>query len=286
MRSKTGWTKGNAKSLVTAFIRSLRLAIDQFQPTKLILPIDDYVGNSFRRKIFPEYKAPRAIRNNKDPLQIEFKKQKGLVLEVIEKFLPVHSFKYKGYEADDIIAIISRIVSDDVQVVIWSNDQDLVQLQQHFPNVHMYNPQYKDFMPHLEYDIVAYKALVGDKSDNIPGVRGIGRKTALRLLNSKAEFIKSIASDTKKYIEFRKNKRVIDLIDNDLAIPENLVYILNNKVKFDYKGFEKFAHEHKLVGIINDLSNLNTIFCNLQLKNNNAKRQWFFNAKEHNDGEE
>ncbi len=281
IRSKTSWTKVEGENLVVlSFLRMLKKALSDFNPTKVIMPLDDYVGNNFRRQIFPEYKANRVSRNKNDPFNCSFKKQKEIILKLLENTLPVYTLKYKGYEADDIIAQICRIASDDVNIVVWSNDKDLIQLQQQFSNVKVWNPQSRDFFENPEYNIVTYKSLVGDRSDNIPGVKGIGKKTAEKILKSSREFIRLIASKSQRYHEYIFNKRLIDLVDNDLPIPDNLHYILGKRVKYDEKSFKYLISDNNFSSILNQIEVFNQIFFGLQLKNDYKRKEWFFNKQE------
>jgi DNA polymerase-1 len=247
-----------------------------FNPVKIIMPYDDYIGNSFRRKIDPEYKTNRKEKNTKDPFNEDFKRQKEIILKIIEKSLPVYTLKYKGYEADDLIAMICKIASNDVNIVVWSNDRDLVQLQQKFRNVRIWNPRTKNFFNNPGYDLVLYKSLVGDRSDNIKGVGGIGHKTAAKVMNSQTEFIKHVARYPEKFIKFRKNKKIIDLIDNDLLLPENLDYILNKNVEFDIKMIEEIIENNDFKSLRNNINDIKDTFMRIVSNNNNNTREWFF----------
>lgn len=279
IRSKMPWTRVENENLVIlSFLQMLKKTIDYFQPTKVIMPIDDYIGNSFRRVLLPEYKAFRSARNEKDPFSEDFKKQKEIILKLLELYLPVYTLKYKGYEADDLIAMISNIVSDDVNIVIWSNDNDLVQIQQKLENVKLWNPHQKDFVKNPNYDYVTYKSLIG-KRNEMPGVKGIGKKTAEKVMSSAFEFIRLIASQPQRYVEYRLNRRVVDLLDNELPVPKNIHYILNTKTKYNGKAFEEFILEYKHANILNQMNYYHETFNKLQIKNNTNKREWFFNKK-------
>lgn len=279
IRSKTPWTRVEGENLVIlSFLRMIKKAIDNFQPIKVIMPIDDYIGNSFRRTLVPAYKAFRSSRNEKDPFSNEFKKQKEIILKLLETCLPTYTLKYKGYEADDLIAMICNIASDDVNIVVWSNDNDLIQIQQKIKNVRVWNPQQKDFSKDPGYDYVTYKSLVG-KRNEMPGVKGIGKKTAEKVMSSPFEFIRLIGSQPKRYIEYRLNRRIVDLLDNELPIPENLHYILNKKIKYDDKAFERLINKNNYPSIKNQISSFHETFRKVQFKNNIKEREWFFNKK-------
>ncbi len=279
IRSKTPWTRVKGENLVIlSFLRMLKNAIDYFQPVKVIMTIDDYIGNSFRRELLPEYKAFRSIKNDRDPFSEDFKVQKEIILKLLETCLPVYTLKYKGYEADDLIAMISNIVSDDVNVVIWSNDNDLVQIQQRLENVKIWNPQQKGFLENPSYDYVTYKSLVG-KRNEIPGVKGIGKKTAEKVMSSAFEFIRLIASQPQRYVEYRLNRRIVDLLNNELPVPKNLHYILNTKIKYNYKAFKELVVQNKYTSILSQMNSYHETFIRLKNANNENKKEWFFNKR-------
>src|ERR1035437_6479814 len=118
-RSNAKWTKVKDQNYVfLSFLRSLRKCIEEFSPKKVIMAIDDYSGNSFRKKLLPQYKANRQKRE-KDEFYESFKKQKESILSMLGQILPVYCLKYHGYEADDIIAMICRIISDNVTAIVW-----------------------------------------------------------------------------------------------------------------------------------------------------------------------
>ena len=278
-RCNATWTKVKDQNYVLlSFLRSLKKAIDDHQPKKVIMAIDDYHGNSFRKTILPQYKANRK-KKQQDEFYEDFKKQKEMAFAMLEHVLPVHCLKYRGYEADDIIAMICRIASDDVKIVVWSGDRDLIQLQQKMPQVRVYDPQKKEFFTSPEYDIVTYKSILGDPSDNIPGIRGIGKKSVTRVMASSSEFIKQIASKPERYIQYRTNLKIIDLIDNDLPVPEDLPEILVQHTKYSEKDFMNVAREYGFNDIVRNSAGYNGVFFDLALKSR-TKRDWFFNKKE------
>jgi DNA polymerase-1 len=152
----------------------------------------DHHGPTFRHKLYPEYKA------NREKAPEDLHAQVPLVEEILEA-LRIPRFKVAGYEADDIIAAIARRCRrEGRQCYIISSDKDLLQLVG--DGVFQLRPQ-KNPAPGagLSYELVnsaAVKAawgvgpegildllsLTGDSSDNVPGVKGIGEKTAVRLM--------------------------------------------------------------------------------------------------------
>jgi DNA polymerase-1 len=141
---------------------------------------------SFRKEISPDYKA------NRPPVAEELKQQLPLCLEMVET-LGVRSVAVPGFEADDVIATLcERALAWGMEPVILSSDKDLMQLVS--DRVRMIDPIHdRELGPQEVFDklgvppekVLDLLALAGDTSDNIPGVEGIGPKTAAKLL---AEF--------------------------------------------------------------------------------------------------
>jgi DNA polymerase-1 len=151
-------------------------------------------GTSFRHEVFPEYKATREKLD--EELQQDFDRSVERVEELLAAFhVPV--IAHPGYEADDVIATLAtRALEQSIPAVVVSGDKDLYQLVA--PGISLLNPgrggpaaveeQWVDPTNAAERlgvppeRVVDYLALVGDSSDNIPGVKGIGDKTARQLI--------------------------------------------------------------------------------------------------------
>jgi len=145
--------------------------------------IFDSARRNFRHDIYPDYKA------NRPPPPPELIPQFPLIRETCEAF-NVPSIELLGYEADDLIASYTQaVIQQGAEVTIVSSDKDLMQLIG--PNVRMFDPMKNKFIGEPEVKIkfgvkpeqvVDVQALAGDSSDNIPGVPGIGLKTAMQLI--------------------------------------------------------------------------------------------------------
>jgi DNA polymerase-1 len=154
------------------------------------------VGESFRHQQYPAYKATREKLD--EQLQQDFDRSVERIKEILAAFrVPV--LGVEGYEADDVIGTLAeRAAQRDLQTVIVSGDKDFYQLIG--PRIALLNPgrggpaaveeQWVDTSNASERlgvppeRVVDYLALVGDSSDNIPGVKGVGEKTALELLGA------------------------------------------------------------------------------------------------------
>ena len=175
---------------LTGFLRSLAYAIREVNPTRVIIAYDGQGGSQNRRKIHPEYKANRkpgkritrwdAFKNateEKDAMKIQFSR----LIEYLD-FLPINVISIDKIEADDTIAYIAHTLLDE-DVTILSADQDFLQLVNE--RITVWSPTKKKFytprMVEADYGVPAhnflmYKVLMGDKSDNIEGVKGLGPK--------------------------------------------------------------------------------------------------------------
>ncbi|MRI58534.1 MAG: DNA polymerase I [Epsilonproteobacteria bacterium] len=179
LKSKEGFPTG----LLTGFLNFLNTLISEEGSDYILFALDSE-GPSFRSSIDPNYKAQRP-----EPPQ-DLKVQLPVAIEWIEK-MGLSALSKEGFEADDIIASVTKCAKEaGVRVKIVSHDKDLYQLIED-DKVVIYDPikrveideegAYKKFgVPASK--IQDYLALVGDSSDNIPGVRGIGPKTAVKLL--------------------------------------------------------------------------------------------------------
>jgi len=180
--SKTGEMVNAVQGFASTLLKLLR----ENKPDYWAIAFDRHAP-TFRHQLFTEYKALRP------PTPAELITQIERVHQLAEAFnLPI--FELDGYEADDIIGTISRIAADTgIETLIITGDNDLLQIVS--PSIKVMAPR-KGFADTVIYDetavmqkygikpyqLTSYKALVGDTSDNIPGVRGIGEKTAVRLL--------------------------------------------------------------------------------------------------------
>ena len=178
--------------------------------------IFDSARKTFRNEIYSDYKANRSEAPDDLAPQFEYIRKSVLAFN-----LP--SVELKNYEADDLIATYAeQILKKGAKVTIVSSDKDLMQLYR--KNVRIYDPMKNKFI--TEEDILSkfgvdsskvidVQALAGDSSDNVPGVPGIGVKTAAELINKYGTLEKLLMSTH----EIKQNKRRETLIENkDKAI--------------------------------------------------------------------
>jgi DNA polymerase I len=164
------------------FARELMRIYEQEKPDYLAVAFD--TGKTFRDEIFPEYKATRAKMPDDLRTQIE------RIRQMVDAF-NIPRLEMEGYEADDVLGSAARwAAAQGLGVKIITGDRDLLQLVNERTIVYLAGDDqnyitaadvFAKLHVHPE-QVVDYKAIVGDKSDNIPGVPGVGEKTAESLL--------------------------------------------------------------------------------------------------------
>jgi len=177
--------QGELTNAVYGFTSMLLAVLRDEQPDYIAVSFD--VGRTFRHEEYPEYKAHRA------EMPQELATQLQRINQVIEAFnIPV--FTAEGYEADDVLGTLARQAAQQgVETLIVTGDTDAFQLIDEHTRVLTSRRQYSDTVIYDEagireryglkpHQLIDYKGLVGDSSDNIPGVRGVGEKTAIQLL--------------------------------------------------------------------------------------------------------
>jgi len=204
---------GTPTNAVYGVTKMLLKLVEEKDPSHVAVVLDAG-GKNFRHEMFPEYKA------NRPPAPEELKIQIPLVKEVIQALnLPL--LQEEGCEADDVIAsICQQAVAEGFEVVIVSGDKDLMQLVG--PGVVMY-----DTMKEVVYDPEGVKkkmgvppggvldllALMGDTSDNIPGVFGVGQKTAAKLLKEHGD-LETVLAAAPSMKKSKLKERLIEQADN------------------------------------------------------------------------
>lgn len=183
--------RGEDVSVVYGFIASIASECKKFKPDSVIVCWD--AGIPIERKAkFPEYKAGRHDDEDKDARE-DFKRQ----LKILEEIIPdmgISSVKVGGYEADDLIYTISRILIG--RVIIITSDKDMLQAISGeidgINSIEVYNPIKKLLIIKDNFESIIglspdkyldYKIMVGDSSDKLKGIKGIGNKLALEILS-------------------------------------------------------------------------------------------------------
>jgi DNA polymerase-1 len=198
---------GTPTQATYGFCRTIKKIIDTFDPSHIIIAWDSK-GKSFRNDIYTEYKATR----QKPPNELFVQK------EDIFKFLDaikMAQLAHEGYEADDIIAGLAKQFKDH-QIVLVCPDKDMFQLLSE--NLLIFDPFKERLIDTTTFTIEHgfgpekvpfYYALLGDTSDNIPGVSGIGKKTAQDLV-TQFESLEDLYNNLDKVNKDRTRKLLTD----------------------------------------------------------------------------
>jgi len=174
---------GNPVHAVFGFARFLGDLIERIRPRYIAVAFDQRLSNSYRSRIYPAYKA------NRDPTPVHLTRQFEHCRQVCQH-LGVAAFIHPEYEADDIIGTLSCLMRDEgVRSAFITRDKDLAQLVRNGDVFWDYGARdqfgYHDIQRYFGVAperFADYLALTGDTSDNIPGVPGIGPRTAAALM--------------------------------------------------------------------------------------------------------
>ena len=254
---------------IVGFLRSIGYTINMIRPTRTIIVFDGKGGSNRRRKIYPEYKQNRKtkyrVNRSYDFASQEDEKHNMIMqLQRIVEYLdtlPVTVLSYDNIEADDTIGYLCRQVLTDSQITVMSTDKDFLQLAN--GRIKIWSPtkkkMYDEKMVMDEYgissgNVIWYRVLDGDKSDNIPGVRGLGLKTIQKKLPFLSENrivnideVVDVLPESKDIIEL--NYKLMQLSDVDISastktkIIDRISEPINRLIKFK---FEKMFLEDKL----------------------------------------
>ena len=207
-------SKGFPTNALYGFINMMNKIIKEEEPNYILVAFDK--GKSFRHNKYDFYKGGRNA--TPEELKEQFPKAK----EILDA-MGIKHFEIDNYEADDIIGTVSRIVDEEDQFIatIISSDKDLLQLISDEVDVKLLKTSgfvridTQEFMNTYGVEpikMIDLKALMGDASDNIPGVKGIGEKTAINLLtkykslDNLYENIDSVTGKTKEKLINDKDK--------------------------------------------------------------------------------
>lgn len=178
-------SKGEETSAVFGFLKTIINVFDKFDPTHLAVVFDSS-ETTFRNDLFADYKA------NRPKMPVALAEQFPRILAVLDA-MNIPLLSSEGYEADDVIATVTDRLESRVPIWVISGDKDLFQLVSERTRLvrpgkgglldEMYDVARLEAKYGLRPDqFVDFQALMGDATDNVPGVAGIGEKTALRLI--------------------------------------------------------------------------------------------------------
>ena len=235
-RCRFNWSGGLAAGphqIVYNFFRVLKATIDDSTIDKVYFVTEGKPAH--RLDIDSEYKANR-VASDLSPEEVEywdsFHTQKSTILDLVATSFPVTLVRHPNYEADDVIYYLAKEHHPDDDVKIVSSDTDFIQILNEFSGrVSLWNPISKEFRENTEYDYVKWKAMVGDRTDNIKGVPRIGKKTAAKILGTPGELEKRM-KDLNFSTAFNKSYSLIKLAD--LSAEKDEVSFSEATVDWDY----------------------------------------------------
>lgn len=210
-------TNGDHVGGIIGFLRSIKANIRDARPTRTIIVWDGKGGSQQRRGVYAEYKAGRKPRVNREydfgESPEDSKRDMGeqlLRARQYTELLGISQIEIDAIEADDVIAYLCRHLYQDTDKVVVSTDRDFLQLVDRHTLV--YSPSRKLYFTaavvkekHLVIpeNFIYVKALMGDASDNIKGIGGIGEKTAVKLF----PFLAERPSSLEEVIEYARTNQ-------------------------------------------------------------------------------
>ena len=256
---------------VTGFLRSIAANIRQIRPTRCVIVFDGKGGSKRRKELFPEYKANRANKTafnryqefaSLEDEQDSMKRQFGRLIQYLN-CLPITTISIDNVEADDVMAYIANEIytKDDNRATIVSTDRDFLQLVNNRISVwspikkKMYTPSVMQeefgFSPK---NYLLYRSFIGDKSDNIPGLKGVGPKSLIKYFPMFTEDREIHIHEIVEYAtNVDKKYKVHELVSNNKELLE-LNYKLMQLKEVDINGNAKMLTLDKVKGDIDKLN--------------------------------
>ena len=236
------------------YVRTVESLAKSYNAGTIVIAADG--GSSYRKEIFPEYKANRKVKYAEQTPQEEkefamFMAEFSNTLTLLKEKYPV--FQFKGVEADDIAAYISMNLDkyglDECWMVSSDKDWDLLinDKVSRFSTVTRKETTIHNWDEHYDFEIpdyITFKCLCGDKGDNVPGIPGIGPKRAVQLMEQygdvfdiydacpiegKYKFIQSLNENAEQLL---MNVELMDLLTySEQAIGEQNIEVINSTLK-------------------------------------------------------
>jgi len=268
---------------LTGFLKSIGYAIRMVDPTKVVIVFDGVGGSNARRNLFPDYKANRnvnritnySIFQSKEEETESINNQMERLIQYL-KCLPVSVIGVDGLEADDIIGYLTNKFQSHEgtqKVTIMSADKDFLQLVS--DKVEVYSPTkkkiYKPKDVFEEYGVTSvnflnYKILLGDSSDNVPGITGLGPKKLTKLfpelmdnnrvtLESIIERSAELINENKLYLSIVERRQQLFVnqqlmsLNGEFLSPENKQLVkeaFTNSYELNIPIFLQLYHNDKL----------------------------------------
>lgn len=246
---------GELVNAIYGFLLFLFKAIKELKPDYIAATFD-FPAPTFRHKEYKEYKATRPKADK------ELYEQIPKTKELLEEF-GIQVFEKQSYEADDLIGTISYLAESkdpDIETIILTGDNDTLQLVDENTKVYAIRKGVKDTVLYDEKltkekygglkpsQLVDFKALRGDPADNIPGVFGIGEKTAIELIKQFGSLEKIYKDlESKKFLKIKDSVKEKLLSKKEEAFLSKKLSEINKKVPLEFDiekcGFKNLDKE-------------------------------------------
>ena len=276
---------------VTGFLRSVAANIRQLKPTRCVIVFDGKGGSKRRKSIYPEYKANRAnktafnryqefatLEDEQDSMKCQF----GRLIQYLN-CLPITTISIDNVEADDIMAYIANelYTEKENRATIVSTDRDFLQLVN--DRISVWSPiKKKLYTPSLMREefgfapenYLLYRTFIGDKSDNIPGIKGVGTKSLIKhfpiicedreiTVDEIVEYADTVDKKYKVHETVLQNKETLQLNYQLMQLKEvdingnakmlTLNMVKDNVNKMNVLEFKKMFMADKMYTVIKDL---------------------------------
>ena len=255
-------SSGLNSGAIHGFANMLNRIVNEFKPKHLLM-VFDAKGKNFRHELYDQYKA------NRGSMPSELSEQTGAIIDLVKAY-GITVVQEKGVEADDVIATaVKQFDVKNTRIIISSGDKDLAQLvNKNVVLINSFDSKILDqegvkekfgVNPNQIFD---YLCLVGDTSDNIPGVPKVGPKTAVTLLEKYGDLDNIVSKSSELKGKLRENiessletiqlaKKLVALKD-DLKLPVDLNKLQRNTI--DEKQLEKIIKKYELKALSEKLN--------------------------------
>lgn len=236
--------QGEPSGVILGVLNSIKGMLEQFPDSDRVYVCFDGGKSEWRKALYPAYKAQRDYGKNDEE---KAKSYEGLwnQMDVLYEFMPkigLIPIKIKGQEADDDIAALCKFLPEDVYKIVITSDKDMLQLVS--DKVNVYSPYKKKIISPLNFyeetgvthhAYIGFRALLGDSSDNISGVPGIGEVTAKNLMGKYGHIDNILGATGSAKTTLMKSARTKKIFD-----PQNLQILgINNKLmSFNYAQYD------------------------------------------------
>lgn len=233
----SGMNKGD-NSTIFNFFRGIRPLVEKFNPDITYFVLEGMP--KARLEASPDYKGQRVYTDDDG-----FRRQRKEIIRLIKEYIPFVTVKHDDYECDDIINYLANVKHASNKTTIVSSDTDFIQSINE--NNSLYNPVKKSFVSAAEYDYVLWKSLVGDKSDNIEGFKGIGDKRAKSLLENEDKLEELLSSKDNRE-KFLKNQFMIRF--HDIAEDANNIQFTVNQTDIKWEEMREIFENYLFSSLV------------------------------------